>query len=148
MKNMTCTFFGHRDCYDVDTENLRYTIENLISLGVETFYVGNQGYFDRIVFECLLKLKEIYPQLRIFVVLAYLPIAKSIYDPYSGYSIYPEGIEIGPPRFAIERRNKWMLEQSDYCLCCVNYSRGGAHKFALQAKRKGLTVINLGSEKI
>ena len=145
---MSCTFFGHGDCYDVDIEKLCCAIENLISLGVDTFYVGNQGYFDRLVFENLLQLKKMYPWLRIFVVLAYLPTSKTAYDPYLDYSIYPEGIEIGPPRFAIERRNKWMLGQSEYCLCYVDHAWGGAYKFACQAKRKGLKIVNLGTEKI
>ena len=49
------------------------------------------------------------------------------------------------PMFAIEKRNRWMLDHADYCICYVNHAYGGAHKFARMAKRKGLTVINLGS---
>jgi uncharacterized phage-like protein YoqJ len=145
---MICTFFGHGDCYDVDVQKLQCAIEDLILNGVDTFYVGNQGYFDRIVFECLLQLKEIYHVLRISVVLAYLPTTKSEYDPYLEYSIYPEGMEAGPPRFAIERRNRWMIDQSNCCLCYINHAWGGAYKFARQAKRKGVSIINLGSEEI
>ena len=145
---MICTFFGHGDCYDVDMKKIQCTMEELISNGIHTFYVGNQGYFDSIVFECLLRLKEIHQDLCISVVLAYLPIKQSEYDPYFGYGIYPEGREIGPPRFAIERRNTWMIGQADYCLCYINHAWGGAYKFARRAKRKGLTVINLGTEEI
>ena len=45
----------------------------------------------------------------------------------------------------IEKRNKWMIAQSDYCICYITHTWGGAYKFARQAKRKGLHVINLGS---
>lgn len=38
-----CTFFGHRDCYGLDSQMLRQVIEDLINNGVDTFYVGNQG---------------------------------------------------------------------------------------------------------
>ena len=145
---MVCTFFGHGDCYDVDKNKLRYAIEELILNGVDIFYVGNQGYFDRVVFECLLQLREIYQHLCVEVILAYLPTTKSVYDPYLEYGVYPEGIELGPPRFAIERRNKWMLSHADFCLCYVNHTWGGAYKFARQAMRKGLFVINLGTEEL
>ena len=59
---MICTFFGHSDCFDLDEQKLQRAIEKLILDGVDTFYVGNQGCFDRIVFECLLQLQN--PQQR------------------------------------------------------------------------------------
>ena len=73
-KNMSCTFFGHGDCYDVDIEKLCCAIENLISLGVDTFYVGNQGYFDRLVFENLLQLKKVLAILYMLVHLLLLAL--------------------------------------------------------------------------
>lgn len=139
-----CTFFGHSDCYRLDEGVLQRTIEDLIAQGVDTFYVGNHGNFDSAVFSCLMKLKDIYPHISFAVVLAYLPIQKSEYDLYHGYGMYPEGIEEGPQRFAIERRNKWLIAHADCCLCYITHTWGGAQKFAKQAKRKGLNVLNLG----
>ena len=142
-----CTFFGHSDCYRLDEDMLQCTIEDLIEQGVDTFYVGNHGSFDRAVFSCLMKLKNIYPHISFAVVLAYLPVQKSEYDPYHGYGMYPE-IEEGPQRFAIERRNKWMIQASDWCVVQIDRTFGGAYKFARMAKRRGLQVINLGSAAI
>ena len=42
-KSVVCTFFGHRDCFDLDEAVLWSAIENLINQGVDAFYVGNQG---------------------------------------------------------------------------------------------------------
>ena len=145
---MICTFFGHSDCFDLDAEKLQRAIEKLILDGVDTFYVGNQGHFDNIVRKCLLQLKKTYQQISFSVVLAYLPTQKQEGDLYDGFSIYPEEIEIGPRRFAIDRRNKWLISQSNYCVCCIDHTWGGAYKFARQAKRRGLTVINLGSAEL
>ncbi len=139
-----CIFFGHSDCFNWDTKILEIAIEKLITKGVDTFYVGHQGHFDSLVLSCLKRLKEFHQNISFSVVLAYLPTERTEFDIYRDYSIYPEGLEIGPPRFAIEKRNKWMIEQADYCLCYVDHARGGAHKFVKQAKKKGLTVINLG----
>lgn len=144
---MVCTFFGHRDCYELDEKVLRRAIEELIVSGVDTFYVGNQGHFDRMVLDSLLKFKKIYQHLSFSVVLAYMPTKKFDSDIYRFHSIYPEGLETGHPKFAVEKRNKWMVAQSNYCLCYVNQSYGGAYKFACLAKRKGLIVINLGNIK-
>lgn len=143
-----CTFFGHGDGYCVDKEELQSAIEDLISRGVDTFYVGTHGQFDGAVLSCLQQFQKIYPHIHFAAVLAYLPTGKQAYDPYAEYGIYPEGLEVGLPKFAIERRNKWMIDQSDYCLCFINHTWGGAYKFAKRAKNRGLTVINLGSAKL
>ncbi len=142
---MICTFFGHSDCYSLDAFIVQSAIEELIQKGVDSFYVGHQGYFDSIVFATLKKLKEAYPHISISVVLAYMPTQKSDYDFYGSYSIFPEGIEEGPPRFAIERRNRWMIERAQYCLCYITHNWGGAYKFVKRAKNKGLEIVNLGN---
>lgn len=140
-----CTFFGHRECYGLDKETLRQAVEALIRQGVDTFYVGNQGHFDGMVHSCLKQLRRAYPHIRFSVVLAYLPTGKRELEDLSD-TLYPE-IE-GSPQFAIERRNRWMIDASDHCLCYLNHTWGGAFKFARQAKRRGLTVINLGNAAI
>jgi len=52
------------------------------------------------------------------VVLAYLPTEKNKYDNLTN-TIYPEGLETVPKRFAISWRNKWMIEQSDIVVTYV-----------------------------
>ena len=145
MGGLACTFFGHRECYGLDSQVLQQAIKELIALGVDTFYVGNQGQFDGAVYSCLKQLGKEHPHIRICVVLAYLPTEKNEYDDMTD-TMYPE-IE-GHPKFAIERRSRWMIEVSDYCLCYINHAWGGAYKFAKLAKRRDKTVINLGNTEI
>ena len=140
-----CTFFGHRECFGLDSRMLLQTIESLIHKGVDTFYVGNQGQFDSAVYSCLKQLRKEHSHIRICVVLAYLPTEKNAYDDITD-TMYPE-IE-GHPKFAIERRNRWMLNHSDFLLCYINHTWGGAYKYAKLAKRRGKTVINLGNTEI
>lgn len=143
-----CTFFGHGACYGLDEAVLRDAIEDLIKQGVSEFLVGNHGQFDGMVFSCLQKLNKEYPEISYSVALAYLPTCKEDYDIYHGHSFYPEGLETGPAKFAIERRNRYLIDSADICLCYVNQTFGGAYKFARMAKRRGLQVINLGSAAI
>ncbi len=140
-----CTFFGHKACYGLDADIVYDAIERLILQGVDTFYVGNQGGFDAMVYSCLKQLRKAYPHIHVSVVLAYLPTQRREGEDMSD-TMYPE-IE-GHPKFAIERRNKWMVDVSNYCVCYINRTWGGACKFARMAKRCGLQVMNLGSEAI
>ena len=143
-----CTFFGHSECYGLDAAVLRSAIEELIEQGITEFVVGNHGQFDGMVFSCLQSLSKDYPKISYSVALAYLPTNNQEYDIYHGHSFYPEGQEIGPAKFAIERRNRWMIVASDCCLCYINHTWGGAYKFARMAKNRGLQGINLGSSDI
>lgn len=137
-----CTFFGHSDCYGLDKDKLRTAIEERIRQGTDTFYVGNHGVFDALVHTCLKQLSEQYPHIHYAVVLAYLPGQKRDGDDLSD-AIYPEGIEVGPPQFAIERRNRWMLCRADSVICYVRRPWGGAYKFVQLAKKQGKKVVNL-----
>lgn len=145
---MVYIFFGHRDCYDLDARTLRSAIEKQIQDGVDTFYVGNQGHFDGMVLSCLTRLKDDYPHISYFVVPAYLPTCTKDYDTYQGHSVFPEGLETVLPKFAIEKRNRWLIDHGDHCICYINHTWGGAYKFARQAKRRGLTTINIGSAEL
>ena len=74
--------------------------------------------------------------------MAYLPKQE---DPLcdTDHTLLPEGIESVPPRFAIEYRNKWMIDHSDIVVTYVRRSFGGAAKFKKLAQKKKKTVIEL-----
>lgn len=137
-----CTFFGHRFCYELDEDALRIEIESLIREGVDVFYVGNQGELDRCAYSVLRKLKRKYPYISVNVVLAYLP-GKAKDDEFLGDTIYPNGLEYVHPRFAIDRRNLWMLNNSEYVVCYIRHSWGGAQRYVQKARRQGKCIIAL-----
>ena len=78
--------------------------------GANEFYVGNHGNFDRMTIAVLSELSETRA-FRFYVVLAYLPAEKE--SPCAEHDFLPDGIENIPPRFAINYRNKFMLEAAD-----------------------------------
>ena len=141
---MICTFLGHRDAPSKMEGTIRETIERLISEGVTCFYVGNNGNFDSMVHRQLKQLREKYPHIRYYVVLAYMPTVKDEFDITDyGETIYPEGLESVPPRFAISKRNQWMVEKADIVVTYVKYSTGGAVQAKKLAERKGKTIIQV-----
>ena len=85
-----------------------------------------------------------YPHIRYYVVLAYMPTEKYEFDTTDyGETIYPEGLESVPPRFAISKRNQWMVEKSEIVVAYVKYSTGGAAHAKKLAERKGKRVIEV-----
>ena len=139
---MVCTLFGHKDTPKEIEPTLRSTLIDLIeNKNVNVFYVGNNGNFDTMVRRQLEDLSQIYP-INYSVVLAYLPTEKNKYDNLTN-TIYPEGIESVPKRFAISYRNNWMIRQSDVVVTYVSHSFGGAAQFKAMAQRQGKTVIEL-----
>ena len=143
---MTCTFFGHRDTDKkrVKAPLMSTLIQLIENKKVDTFYVGNEGGFDLLVRNTLKELKEIYPYINYSIALAYVPKEKEEaqrldYD----LTFVPDGVEEAPIKFAIDRRNRWMIKRSDYVVTCVNSIIGGAAKYKEIAEKKGKIVINI-----
>ena len=142
-KDKTCCFFGHREVTHNIRGRLTAIIEKLITEnGVTNFYVGNQGQFDSMVYSVLRELKEVYPNIRYTVVLAYMPDSY-IKEVYGEDTLFLDDMESVPKRFAISIRNDWMIQHSDYAVCYVHKITGGAAKFREKAERKGLKVIDV-----
>ena len=139
-----CTFFGHSACYNLDMAVLRGAVEELIGQGVTEFLVGNQGQFDGMVRSCLKSLKAQYPEIAYCVVLAYLPGENGAGEDLSD-TMFPEGLESVHPKFAISRRNRYLIDHADVCLCYINHTWGGAYKFVRMAQSRGLRIVNIGS---
>ncbi len=139
----TCTFFGHRDASEDVRPALRQAIIDLIEKeGVRRFYVGAQGRFDWMATAILKELAPLYG-VRYEVVLAYPPTPERQEAPEGIPTVLPEGQEKVPPRFAIDRRNRWMVEQSDHVISYTYKIYGGAVKFTALAERKGKKVIKI-----
>lgn len=57
-------------------------------------------------------------------------------------TIYPP-LEDVLPRFAITKRNEWMIDKADVIVAFVNHEYGGAYKTLKYAQRKKKRIINL-----
>lgn len=139
----TCTFIGHRDTSEIVENSLEAVIRNLIlNKSVTRFYVGTHGNFDITVQRLLKKLKKEYSFIEYKIVLAYIPQKADDYTDYSN-TIYPDGLENVPYRFAIVERNKWMIDNSDYLICYVKHKFSNAYKFKEYAVKKDKIIFQL-----
>ena len=148
---MIITFVGHGTLH-ID-ENLSDKIvatirENILGEENITFYCGGYGDFDNHCASICRKLKkEIFCEV-VFVTPYITPsqqekmkylINTKLYDS----TIYPP-IENVPLRFAISKRNEWMMINADIIIAFVNRDYGGAYKSLQVAKRKKKKIINIG----
>lgn len=142
---ISCTFFGHKNTPEQTEEILRKILIDLIeNKNVDMFYVGNNGGFDDMVRKNLKLLKIDYPHIKYAVVLAYMPNDKAeIRYGDLNDTIYPEELDNTPTRYSIAKRNRWMINMSDYVVTYVKYSFGGAAQFKELAEKKGKTILNL-----
>jgi uncharacterized phage-like protein YoqJ len=138
---MTVTFCGHGDFYgDEDVKRwLRETVEALILRGADDFLLGGYGGFDACAASVVWALKKKYPTIRSTLVLPYLDrtVDASKYDG----TLYPP-LETVPRRYAISRRNEYMVNEADIVVAYVNHGWGGAATTLAYAKRKKKEIIN------
>lgn len=139
---MTITFCGHGDYnYDNDIKDrLSSTVEDLIKQGADTFLLGGYGNFDMMSAHIVYQLKQKYPYIKSILIIPYLN--KEYNTDYYDETEYPP-IEKVPMRYAIIKRNEWMIDQSDTVISYVKHDRGGAYKTLQYANKKRKTVINL-----
>ena len=138
---MTVTFCGHGDFYgDEDVKRwLRDTVEALILRGADDFLLGGYGGFDACAASVVWAFKKKYPTIRSTLVLPYLDrtVDASKYDG----TLYPP-LEKVPRRYAISRRNEYMVNEADIVVAYVTHGWGGAATTLAYAKRKKKEIIN------
>lgn len=139
---MTCCFIGHKDTPQSLFPAVMFKIAELIDMGADTFYVGHNGAFDRMAYNTIRgRIELLNEKLNLNVVLAYIP--KPGERPEYEYTVYPEELEKVPKRFAISKRNEWMIDRSDIVVCHVTKTFTNARKFRDYAIRKGKTIIDI-----
>lgn len=144
--------FGHGSYQD--NKEIELKIKKEIAYCVEikkiySFWLGVYGSFDSCCAKYVKEMKKIYPQIKSYLVLAYLNPKMNEYDKeyiaemFDG-TIYPP-LENVPPRFAIPARNKWIVDNSDYLIFYVDYY-GGACNSLEYAIKKHKDYINFGTK--
>lgn len=148
---MIITFFGHATYqYDEnDEKKLMELIESVSRSEKVDFYLGGYGNFDSLAKKCAQRYKEKHRNSRIIFVTPYLnkwlDIRKEYIERNYDEIIYPE-LEQVPLKFAILKRNEWMIDLADHVFVFVKTHYGGAYKALIYAKkhRKAFTNIYSG----
>ena len=138
------TFCGHSAINETDgfSRWLASILPSVIEGGASTFYLGGYGAFDALAAKAVRQQKATYPHIEMVLVLAYLnrEIDASGYDG----TTYPP-LEKVPRRYAIVRRNEWMVSASDLIISGVTHSWGGAAKTLEFAQKKRKVILQYPS---
>lgn len=148
---MIITFIGHSvlENHDAIKEKVALTLKDYISPTQKThFYCGGYGDFDELCASVCRQLKKDCSNIEIIYVSPYISIShqkkikclinEKLYDSV----IYPP-LEDVPPKFAISKRNEWMIQNADIVISHVKHTYGGAYKTLQFAKRQKKNIIDL-----
>ena len=146
-----CVFFGHRFVPEPEKikQKLKAVVRDLIQEDTDTFWLGGYGDFDHLAEDVVRELKAEFPHIKKVLALAYLPQNKEDYQYKSQFYddlFYPEGVENGPQKFAITRRNKYMAENADVIVAYVHGTTGGAALALKHAKKLKKIIILIDPE--
>lgn len=148
---MTISFIGHS--FINRDEKIKQAVKNEIQKNYAkgdtiTCYLGAHGRFDEICASACKELKnEGLPIERVYVS-PYITLAEQakidelIKSGAYDTSIYPP-IESSPPKFAILKRNEWMIANASLIISFVHHEYGGAYTSLKIAKRMKKTIINV-----
>ena len=145
---MIITFCGHSNySANLEDEERLLKLLEIVACGNQVdFYLGGYGGFDSFAFKCATKYKQCHKNAKLIFITPYLDkllngrkdILEKCYDEIT----YPE-IERVPQKFAIIKRNEWMVDQADFLFVYVHTHYGGAYRTLLYAHKHKKPYINL-----
>lgn len=141
---MNCMLFGHADAPD----SLKSALEEaVIKISKENnnveFLVGNNGNFDFLTQSTIEKLKNEGIKINYKIILSRIdecPLNRCYEQ-----SIFPEALATAIPRYAISKRNDWIIKNSDIAICYVSRIATNSFKTLSRLKKRGVEVINLAN---
>ena len=126
-----CTCFGHRETYKDFSRVLSELLEDLIlNQGVVEFWTGGMGNFDGSFSAAVRGLKRKYPDIKLILIKPYFSNELNTNKEYYEYTyddvVIPDVLVGVHPKSAITKRNRWMVENSDFIVTYVRRDHGGA----------------------
>lgn len=154
MRERTCCFTGHRLINRSEYDNIKSitkkTIISLINKGVVYFGAGGALGFDTIAEECVLELREKYPQIKLILVLPCKDQTRNWLDSdvkkYNDILKRADKVVYTSERYSegcMLKRNRHLVDNSKYCICYLKRENGGTAYTVNYAKQSGLTIYNV-----
>lgn len=154
LRDQICCFTGHRILPANATTAILRKLDSillpLIERKVRVFWLGGALGFDTLAAEHLLKLKQQYPQIVIYLALPFEEYRNrwSETQKNRAANIDAQADQIvycshTPSKGAFLQRNRYMVDQSRYCIAYCNRSAGGTAYTLRYAQQKGLVIQNL-----
>ncbi len=147
--------FGRKRIRRSNSELIQKVQEHIVRLieneGVDQFFVGEAGGFEKDAYKAVLNVKEKYPHIKIILVISRIPelhatgvdVSHIVQQrAYCDDFILPDKCAVGYKRLCVVYRNQYIITHADFIIAYNKY-KGRAYKFCMQAKNKGVRVIEL-----
>ena len=152
LKNKTCCFTGHREIpfyrRPLIYQRVKKEVGNLIQKGYLYFGSGGARGFDTIAALIIIRLKRIYPQIRLILV---LPCAEQTkgwdkkdlkkYDYIIKNSDKIVYISDNYTKDCMHKRNRHLVDNSSVCICYLNKNHGGTFYTVNYAQKMNIEII-------
>lgn len=153
-KNRTCCFTGHRklptDRLESIIQRLNNEVDALIGRGVTDFISGGALGFDQLAAALIVAKKEKGRHVRLILALPCRDQdafwAEEQKELYRYLLAGADEIVYVSEKYAdrcMEKRNRYMVDRSAYCICAWLHPLGGTAQTVRYARRRGIKVINL-----
>lgn len=134
----TCFLTGNHDAGPEIYAALYAEIErHIVEYGVQEFFVGYYGKFDMLAIRAVNEAQDLYEGIGLTLVMHYLN--KDKYDDVKHLftdSVFPDGLEKIPPRYAITTGNRMMVNKSDYLIVYARDTTGNTGRLLEYARRR------------
>lgn len=149
-----CCFTGHRKIEYEEMplleEALRQEIEALIEAGYTIFYTGGAVGFDTLAAKAVLSLREAYPAVHLRLLLP-CPGQESKWNlrqkrEYHGILAAADSAEYISQAYsasAMHKRNRELVNRSQFCLCYLKNEKSGTAFTVRYAEKNSVKVKNL-----
>ena len=155
---MCLSFSGHRRISAQEQiileQRLTCAIEHYYMLGKRVFLAGGAIGFDTIAAETVLYLRTVHPDM---ILLLALPCQQHFSRWSQADQAKYQNIKNSADRIVyvseeyfpgcMQKRNQYLIDHSDTCICYLNYCRGGTWNTVSYAYDLGRTIINLATER-
>jgi len=142
---MNCILFGHRNAPSSLREPLKAEILKLIDEErINKFYIGNNGDFDYLG-QCVLReVACARAGVNFYIVLSFM--GETALSGEQGATVFPEGLETAPPKFAIYKRNEWLIKNAACAIVYVESEISNCYRLMCKAARRGVRITNLAAQ--
>ncbi len=156
-REKACCFTGHRDlpqdAVKKIEERTRECVAALYARGVTDFISGGALGYDMLAAECVLAFRKTHSDVRLFMALPCKNQAsgwsaanraryEEILERADDYVYTSEKYYTG----CMQVRNRFMVDNSAFCVCCCGRSSGGTAYTVKYARKSGLEVTNVFEE--
>lgn len=155
-REQTCCFTGHRALPTAHIPAMQARLEaavlELIGKGVRYFGAGGALGFDTLAAQTVLKLKRLYPKIRLILVLPCADQSRGwgaedirIYEEIKAQANKVVCLADRYHRGCMHERNRHLVDNSAYCICYLTSDSGGTAYTVTYAQNRGLTIMNVAT---